>query len=139
MGEIIVKIELENYLDRVLAEDKKLKKSEVRKYNMNALVDTGAVMLMLPQDVVEKLGLRTIRTAVVSYADERKEERKIAGGLFIRIGDREMTTDCFIGPPNSEALIGQIIMEALDLIPDPMRRTIGPRPESPIYASLKMK
>jgi predicted aspartyl protease len=139
MGEIKVKIELENYIDRVLAEDKKLKKSEVRKWKMDAIVDTGAVMLMLPQDVVEKLGLRTIRTAVVSYADERREERNIAGGLFFRIGDRDTVTTCIIGPPNCEALIGQIIMEELDLIPDPLRRTIGPRPESPIYASLKMK
>jgi clan AA aspartic protease len=139
MGEIITKIELENYIDKVLSDDKKLNKSDVRQYKMNALVDTGAVMLMLPQDVVEKLGLRTIRTAVVTYADERKEERAIAGGLLIRICDREMTSDCIIGPPNSEALIGQIIMEALDLIPDPKRRKLEPRPESPIYSSLKMK
>ena len=139
MGEIIVKIELENYLDKVLSEDKKIKKSEVRKFNMNALVDTGALMLMLPQDVVEKLGLRTIRTAVVTYADERKEERQVAGGLFIKIGDRATTSTCIIGPPNSEALIGQIIMEELDLIPDPLNRTLAPRPESPIYPSLKMK
>jgi clan AA aspartic protease len=139
MGEIITKIEMENYLDRVLSQDNKLNKSEVRQYKMNALVDTGAVMLMLPQDVVEKLGLRTIRTAVVTYADERKEERLIAGGLFIRIGDRETVATCIIGPPNSEALIGQILMEELDLIPDPRRRCLEPRPESPIYSSLKMK
>jgi clan AA aspartic protease len=139
MGEIITKIELENYLDRVLLEDKKIKKSEVRSFKMNALVDTGAVMLMLPQDVVEKLGLRTIRTAIVTYADERKETRNIAGGLFIRIGDRETVSTCIVGPPNSEALIGQIIMEELDLIPDPLLRTLHPRPESPIYPSLKMK
>ena len=139
MGEIIAKIELENYLDKVLCEDNKLKKSEIRSFKMNALVDTGAVMLMLPQDVVEKLGLRTIRTAVVTYADERKEERQIAGGLFLRICDRETVSTCIIGPPNSEALIGQIVMEELDLMPDPKRRKLEPRPESPIYPSLKMK
>ncbi|MCX6154615.1 MAG: aspartyl protease family protein [Candidatus Kapabacteria bacterium] len=139
MGEIKATIELENYLDKCLFDDEKLDKSAVRSWKMKALVDTGAVMLMLPQDVVEKLGLRTIRTAVVTYADERQEERKVAGGLFIRIGDRETIANCIIGPPNSEALIGQIVMEELDLIPDPRRRTIGPRPESPIYASLKMK
>lgn len=96
-------------------------------------------MLMLPQDVVEKLGLKTIRTVVVSYADERKEERKIAGGLYLKIGDRGMNTECIVGNPNSEALIGQVIMEVLDLIPDPQRKSLGPRPESPIYPSLKMK
>lgn len=136
---ISVKIELENYFDRILLEDKKIKKSEVRKFKMDALVDTGAVMLMLPQDVVEKLGLRTIRTATVTNADERNETRKIAGGLFIRICDREMTMDCIVGPPVAEALIGQIIMETLDLLPDPLRQTLGTRPESPIYPLIKMK
>ena len=36
---------------------------------------------MLPQNVVERLGVRTRRTAIVTYADERKEERPIAGPL----------------------------------------------------------
>lgn len=139
MGEIKVKIELENYFDKILLSEKKINNSQARKYKMTALVDTGAVMLMLPQDVVEKLGLPIIRTAVVCYADDRREERKIAGGLYFNIGDRGMNAECIIGNPNSEALIGQVIMEVLDLIPDPQRRTLGPRPESPIYPSMKMK
>ena len=139
MGEIKAKIELENYFDYILFQDKKIEKSEIRSYKMEGLVDTGAVMLMLPQDVVEKLGLRTIRTAVVSYADERKEERDIAGGVIIKIGDRKMNTECIVGYPESEALIGQVIMEVLDLIPDPRRRTLVTRPGSPIYPSIKMK
>jgi len=50
-----------------------------------------------------------------------------------------MNTDCIVGPPESEALIGQIILEELDLIPDCQKQTLTPRPESPIYPSLKMK
>ena len=51
MGEIKVNIELENSADRYLFFEKKIKQKQVRRYSMEALVDTGAVMLMLPQDV----------------------------------------------------------------------------------------
>lgn len=106
---------------------------------MKAIVDTGSVMLALPQYVVEELGLQVQRTVVVTYADERKDERHVADPVTIKIGKRFMNTDCIVGPPLSEALIGQVITEELDLIPDCQRQTLAPRPESPIYPSLKMK
>ena len=139
MGEIKVEIDIENFVDRSRFEDKQIGEEQIRRYRMEALVDTGAVMLALPQDVVDKLGLRILRRVVVTYADERKEERPVAGTVTIRIGERFMNTDCVVGPPLSEALIGQVILEELDLVPDCQKRTLTPRPESPIYPSLKMK
>ncbi len=139
MGEIKVKIELENFVDRYKFIEKELDENKIRKYQTQAVVDTGSVMLMLPQDVVENLGLKMLRRVVVTYADERKEERSVAGTVTIKIGDRFMNTDCIVGPPLCEALIGQIVLEELDLIPDCQNQTLSPRPESPIYPSLKMK
>jgi clan AA aspartic protease len=139
MGEIKVKIGLENFGDRFMYLENKIEEKEIRRYETDAVVDTGAVMFILPQDVVEELGLKILRTVVVTYADERKEERPVAGTVTITIGKRFMNTDCIVGPPASEALIGQVILEELDLIPDCQKQTLTPRPESPIYPSLKMK
>ena len=139
MGEINCRVELENFVDRCLSIDNRLPDVAVRMHTMDALVDTGCVMLVLPQDVVEKLGLRIMGKVVVTYADERKEERNIAGTVTIRIGDRFMNADCVVGPPLSEALIGQIVLEELDLIADCRDRSLRVRPESPIYPCLKMK
>lgn len=139
MGEISVRTELENVVDRVNWEDGRIPESAIRSYELDATVDTGAVMLVLPQNVVEKLGLKNRRTVIVSYADERKEERPVAGPLTIRLGDRFMTTDCIVGPPLSEPLIGQIVLEELDLLADCGNRTLLPRPESPDYPLLKLK
>ncbi len=139
MGEIKARIELENFGDRYMFLRKKMREKDIRKYTMDAIVDTGAVMLMLPQDIVEALGLEILRTVVVTYADERKDERDVAGTVTIKIGKRFMNTDCIVGPPASEALIGQVILEELDLIPDCQKQTLTPRPESPIYPSLKLK
>ncbi|WP_420265541.1 aspartyl protease family protein [Candidatus Magnetominusculus dajiuhuensis] len=139
MGEIRVQVELENFADRYLYMDNRIPESGIRKYKTMALVDTGAVMLMLPRDIVEELNLKILRKAIVYYADERKDELDVAGTVTIKIGKRFMNTDCVVGPPASEPLIGQIILEELDLIADCQRQTLAPRPESPIYPLLKMK
>jgi len=139
MGEITVNVTLENPIDRGVFERGSGGEIEIRRTDVKAIVDTGAVMLVLPQNVVERLGLRVLRTVVVSYADERKEELPVAGPLTIHIGNRFMSTDCIVGPPLSEPLIGQIVLEALDLLADCTKRTLTPRPESPDYPLLKLK
>ena len=106
---------------------------------MKALVDTGAVIPMLPQNVVERLGVNVQRTVIVTCADEHKEERPVAGPITIRLCNRFMSVDCVVEPPLSEPLIGQIVLEALDLIADRRNQTLGPRPESPDYPHLKLK
>ena len=131
MGEIVVEIELENPVDRQLAEGGALGTQAVRGETIDAVVDTGAVMLALPEGLVARLGIPTRRTISTSYADGRRGELPVAGPLTIRIGNREMSTDCIVVPERAEALVGQVVLETLDLIPDPLRQTLEPRPESP--------
>jgi clan AA aspartic protease len=139
MGEIKTMVQLTNYSDKLLSNNLDKKNNDIRTYSMDALIDTGSVMFLLPQDICEKLGLNIMNKFVVTYADERKEERNVAGMVEITLCERTMVTDCIVGPPNCEPLIGQLILERLDLIVDPNRQTIHPRPESPIYPSLKLK
>jgi len=140
MEEVYVEIELENYADRVLAEHGHLPASKVRRETVKVLADSGATLLVLPQDLVERLGLKIKEEKViVTYADERKEERPIAGFLTVRVGDRSMETDCVVGPPGSEPLLGQIILERLDLLVDCKEGKLVPRPESPYLPTLKLK
>ena len=47
--------------------------------------------------------------------------------------------DCVIGPPLCEPLIGQLVLQQLDLVVDCARRTLTPRPESPNLPLLKLK
>ena len=139
MGEIVASVELENTTDRDIASDGFRDESTVRRTTVEGVVDTGAVMLVLPENVVKRLGLRTRREVVVTYADERREMRPVAGPVTIQIGNRFMNTDAIVGPPLSEPLIGQIVLEGLDLVADCTNRTVGPRPESPDSPLLKLK
>ena len=139
MGEIVASVELENTTDRDNASEGLRDESTIRRIRVEGVVDTGAVMLVLPENVVSRLGLRTRREVIVTYADERKETRPVAGPVTIHIGNRFMIAECVVGPPLSEPLIGQIVLEALDLVADCTNRTIGPRPESPDSPLLKLK
>ena len=139
MGEIVTRIELENATDRGSAGAGLREESAVRRTFVDGVVNSSIMMLVLPPNVVERLGLASHGKVVVSSADERKEERDLAGPLGIRIGNRGMNTDCVVGPPFSEPLIGQIVLSGLDLIVDCASRTVGPHPESPDYPQVKLK
>jgi len=80
MGEIRVRMRLENEGDLYLHDRRKLSRKKVRKAEIEAVVDTGAVMMLLPQELVEQLGLRRAGKVVVRLANERPTPlRGIAG------------------------------------------------------------
>ena len=139
MGEIVAPMELENAEDRGVVRRGLRDESTIRRATVNGVVDTGAVMLMLPEDVVNRLGLETRSEAAVTYATEHRETRQVAGPVTVQIRGRLTNTDCIVGPPSSKPLIGQIVLNALDLVPDCGNQTLGPRPESPDRPLLKMK
>ena len=138
MGEIQVDIELENLRDRSLFEGGLLQESDIRQAVVRAVADTGAVMLALPEDVVGQLGVSVIDSAAFTYADGRRGELPIAGPVSICIGNRSTVARCVVVPTGADALVGQLVMEELDLIPDPLNQTLGPRPESPDRPLLRL-
>lgn len=139
MGEVKVELELENGVDGELARLGYIKPEVLRSAKVPALVDSGAVMLVLPQDLVEALGLREVGKVIVTYADERKEERPLAGIVTVRVGNRISSMNCVVGPPNSEPLVGQVVLETMDLLVDCVEQKLVPRPESPFLPLLKLK
>ena len=131
MGEIVVNIELENVGDREMARAGHLREADIRRAVIPAVADTGAMMLALPEDIVSQLGIRRTGSIATTYADGRRDELPVAGPLIVQIGDRSMPTDCIVLPQGTEALVGQLVMERLDLVADCVAQTLHPRPESP--------
>ena len=139
MGAIHVQIDLENTIDASNALAGLSKPDAIRRYSIRALVDTGAVMIVLPQEAVEHLGLGRHGKTIVTFADDRRGEWEVAGPLTLRFGNRQGIFDCLVGPPASEALLGHIPLERLDLIVDPLKQTLSVRPESPLLPMLSVK
>ncbi|MDQ7779653.1 MAG: aspartyl protease family protein [Planctomycetota bacterium] len=139
MGEIKVSVFLQNAGDLILAEDGRQARNKVRARKIEALVDTGAVMTLLPQDLVEYLGLKVSGKAIVTLADDTKKEMPVAEIVAMTVCERTWVTDCIVGPPGCEPLLGRLVLERLDLVPDPLNGVLAPRPESPFLPSLKLK
>lgn len=138
VGEVRVKVELENAKDAILRAGGRRRGKRVRRRRVEAIVDTGAVMNLLPEDLADSLGLEVIGKTVVTTADARRVTLDIAGPVTLTLAGRTWTTDCLIGPPGCAVLIGQLVLERLDLIVDSAKRTVTVRPESPYFPTLNL-
>ena len=134
MGEIRTNVTLENLGDREIADRGLGAGADVRRTTVEGTVDTGAVSLIIPEEIASELGLRNLGTRTVVYADERREERPVTV-VAIEIGNLTTRTEAIVGAAGSEVLIGHIVLEALDLHPDYRNQTLTPRhPEEPVLA-----
>jgi hypothetical protein len=131
MGEVRTEFELVNSVDDELCLRGTLAANAVRRCTVAMLVDTGAVEVFLPEDLVLQLGLRVRNNATETF--------QLAGPLTVRFGNRDCNVDCLVGPPGCEPLLGQIPMEAMDLVVNPRARTVTVNPASPYLPMLKMK
>jgi clan AA aspartic protease len=132
MGRVMTKLKLTNPIDMELAAVGKLPKHRVRTVTVDALVDTGASTLVLPEDVVRALGVRRRRHRErVHLADGRLREVQWTRGIEIEILGRTMTCDALVFPKGSTPLIGQIPLEQLCLLVDPRSREVRIDPDNP--------
>jgi len=131
MGKIMMKVKLTNQTDYSKAREGLTPPDRVRSVEVEALIDTGATMLVLPADVVERLGLAEEGRRKVRYADGRVAEVPWVGGVRLEILGREMTCDALVEAAGTVPLIGQIPLESLDLVVDPKTREARVNPASP--------
>ena len=139
MGKIVATVKLTNAADKLAFEEGTKAEDAIRTYTMDMLADTGSVLLALPRDVVEHLGLKERSRMTFVLADDRRQTMPIAGPVFVEILGREMVTDCVVLAPASPPLLGLIILERLDLIPDPLNQRLTARPESPLVPMLDLR
>ncbi len=122
----MVKAKMWNALDEVKVRQRKVVPIEVE-----AQVDNGATTTVLPVSVAEELKLIKTGTTRVKYADERVEEREVAMGLRVEIMGRDTVCRAILEPRRTKPLLGQIVLEDLDLWIDSKNGELKPNPESP--------
>jgi clan AA aspartic protease len=129
MGAVMTEMKLWNYTDLEDLRRGLIPPQAVRTVSVEALVDTGAVTLVIPEDVAKALGLSILQVRTVTLADGTTRDIPIMGGLRIEILGRQMMCDAYVTPSGSTPLIGQIPLEYLDLIVDPGTREVRVRSE----------
>jgi clan AA aspartic protease len=131
MGKVMQAIKLRNSLDVAKVAEGTLSEAAIRATELEALVDTGATMLVLPADVIAALGVPILGTRRVRYANGETDDRPWVGNVEIEILSRKTVCTALVVPAGTTPLIGQIPLEELDLLVDPKSRALRVNPASP--------
>jgi len=126
MGHIFANIELSNP-----------RKPELRSLGVNALADTGVLMLCLPEHIALQLDLQTESQREVTEADGRSMNVPYVGPVKVSFENRI----CFVGAlvMRDEVLLGAVPMEDMDLLLSPSRQSIVVNPSSPNIPHARVK
>src|SRR5947209_5656929 len=127
MGRVIVEIVVANYHDVHRVADGALSPDQVRQARLPALVDTGANWLVLPEPVANQLGCPKGQPAMVRFADGRVEFRDVVEEVRLELLGRHGIFRAIVEPNRTDALIGAIVLEDLDLLVDCTNQTLHPR------------
>jgi clan AA aspartic protease len=131
MGEIRVKVRLTNAVDEALSHRGDLAAENVRACEADAMVDTGAVRSVVPATLVNQLGLEIRGTRTAQLADGSTQTVGVTGPLLFEMQDRETLEEALV--LGDEVLIGQTVLEKLDLLADCVRQRLLPaHAEGPI-------
>lgn len=136
MGVHRVQAKLTNAVDEELVNRGLLNPSLLRVYETQALVDTGATRTVIPNSVVQQLGLRIRTQEVAEYADGRQEVIGVTGPIIIEILERQTIESAMV--TGNEVLIGQTVLETLDLLVDCKHQRLIPNPEHPNQPVLRI-
>jgi predicted aspartyl protease len=137
MGEVRVKVKLTNAGDEVLVRRGLLTADQIRSYEADALVDSGAVRSVLPIHVVHLLGLAIVGRARATYANDAAEDVDVSEVVGIDLFGRRTTEEMLV--LGSEVLIGQTVLESLDLQVDCANHRVIPNPAHPDQPIIKIK
>ena len=129
--EIRTRVRIWNFLDQALAERGIISPGEIRSVELEAaIVDTGSTRLVLTDDLVQTLGLPTVHEITVRYADHRTARKPIVRGALLEIMGRTAIFDAVV-EQHGQPLIGMVVLEELDLWPDPQLGVLTTNPASP--------
>ncbi|MEO8498541.1 MAG: clan AA aspartic protease [Planctomycetota bacterium] len=137
MGEIRVKVKLTNAVDEGLSRMGRLGDDPIRSIEVDAMIDTGAVLTVIPVHVLQRLGAGVRGQRVAEYADGRTEAVDVSGPLIVEILDRDTLEEALV--LGDEVLIGQTVLEKLDLLADCANRRLIPNPAHPDQPVTKVK
>lgn len=129
MGKVLVTAKVENLEDLFAVKQGRLAPDQVRTVTVtDALVDTGATGLMMPKRLIDQLGLRQFRSR-----DAKTAGGRITMGVYqaaqLTIQGRDCSLDVHEIPDDLPVLIGQIPLEALDWVVDPVNQRLIGNPE----------
>jgi len=105
------------------------RKAEMQPVEVEALVETGAITLCIPEHVRIQLDLDELERREVTVADGRKEVVPYVGPIKVTCLGRS----CYAGALvlGDRTLLGAVPMEDMDLVISPTKQQVTVNPASP--------
>ena len=125
MGLVTARIELANAKD-----------PETRAMTVSALVDTGTLLLCIPEHVADRLGLEELERREVRTADGAVHRAPYVGPVLVGFENRRCLTGALV--LGDEVLLGAVPMEDMDVLVSPATRTLVVNPASPHCATARV-
>jgi len=93
--------------------------------NVKALVDTGAILTLLPSNLLAKAGVHPEERIPLKLADGSTIEREV-GNALVELDGKVTACRVLFGLPTDEPLVGLTVLEQLGLMVDPVERRLVP-------------
>lgn len=124
-------------LTRARIELANAKHPAVKPMTVDSLVDTGALLLCVPEHVAAQLGLAELEKREVTLADGTTHLALYVGLVLVRFENRQCLTGALV--LGEEVLLGAVPMEDMDVLVSPATRTLIVNPDSPDFARAIVK
>jgi len=139
MGHVYANITLLNSVDAILAQQGDIPLENVRKMEVRAMVDSGAMSLTINEEIAKQLGLKVREQIEVVLADGSYRKCDYVGPVDIRFENRFAGCNALVLPGADEILLGVIPLEEMDVIIDPVIQQLTVHPDRPHRAQMKVK
>ena len=124
MGLVTAEITLTNPLDVGYAREGYIETEDIRSVTVLSIVDTGAMTLVITEELRRKLGLRIIKDKMSKIANGQRVKSHITDSVEVRWKNRISTVNPVVIPGADLILLGLIPLESMDLIVNPVTQEL---------------
>jgi len=139
MGHVYANITLMNSYEVTSAKKGFMAEEDVKKLDVRAMVDSGAMTLTINEKIAEQLGLEVHERIEVTLADGSYRKCDYVGPVGIHFENRTACCRALVLPGLDEVLLGVIPLEEMDVIIDPTTQQLAVHPDRPHRAQMKVK
>lgn len=109
------------------------RRPDLRPLEVEALADSAALHLCLPEHLVVQLGLEESSRKEATTADGKRHSCSYVGPVRVQFDNRESYTGALVLGP--QVLLGALPMEDMDVLISPVLRKLVINPENPNFSA----
>ena len=125
MGTVYAEVTLRNASDESDCRRGIIKEHDVRSATVTAVVDTGAMSLVITEEMRQKLGLTVTGEKIARIANGQQVPCALTEAVEVHWKNRVSTLSALVIPGADTILLGAIPLEDMDLIVNPVTQELA--------------